>query len=58
MLDVYRVVNRILYHTNWTFTEIYNMPVPMREFIAKDLHEFLEEMNKKMEESAKSNKNV
>lgn len=54
MLDVYKVINRILYHTNWTFSEIYNMPVPMRDFIAKDLQEFLEEINKKMEEGSKT----
>lgn len=52
MLDVYRQFNRLMYHTNWTFQELYNLPVMMRDFICKDIAEMLEEINKKMKEES------
>ena len=52
MLDVYRQFNRIMYHTNWTFQELYSLPVQMREFIFTDIIAMLKEINDKMKEGS------
>jgi hypothetical protein len=52
--DVYEQIFLLKYHGGWSFTEVYNLPIALREWFVKRLSEQFEKESKQIEDARNS----